>query len=240
MSNPADVESLTLDELEYTLLMGGPASILIVDDEPVVREMFEFLLAGSGYQVSLAADAEEALESLENFDYNLLIVDKNLPGLSGLELMEKVRELRPQAEFMVITGYASYQSAVEALRLGALDYLEKPFEDIDLIKKKIDRSVERQRLLHENAVLADHLRTAYKNLRQTVDQAVYAHQEQTHIQKIEHQLVALRQAAIRVANSLKQACERFSAMAVSSNIPRNTLEEIRGLLEGAWKELESR
>jgi DNA-binding NtrC family response regulator len=240
MSNPADVESLTLDDLEYTLLMGGPASILIVDDEPVVREMFEFLLTGSGYQVSLAADAEEALESLENFDYNLLIVDKNLPGLSGLELMEKVRELRPQAEFMVITGYASYQSAVEALRLGALDYLEKPFEDIDLIKKKIDRAVERQRLLHENAVLADHLRTAHKNLRQTVDQAVYAHQEQTHIQKIEHQLVALRQAAIRVANSLKQACERFSAMAVSSNIPRNTLEEIRGLLEGAWKELENR
>jgi DNA-binding NtrC family response regulator len=240
MSNPADVESLTLDELEYTLLMGGPASILIVDDEPVVREMFEFLLTGSGYQVSLAADAEEALESLENFDYNLLIVDKNLPGLSGLELMEKVRELRPQAEFMVITGYASYQSAVEALRLGALDYLEKPFEDIDLIKKKIDRAVERQRLLHENAVLADHLRTAHKNLRQTVDQAVYAHQEQTHIQKIEHQLVELRQVAIRVANSLKQACERFSAMAVSSNIPRNTLEEIRGLLEGAWKELENR
>jgi DNA-binding NtrC family response regulator len=240
MSNPADVESLTLDDLEYTLLMGGPASILIVDDEPVVREMFEFLLTGSGYQVSLAADAEEALESLENFDYNLLIVDKNLPGLSGLELMEKVRELRPQAEFMVITGYASYQSAVEALRLGALDYLEKPFEDIDLIKKKIDRAVERQRLLHENAVLADHLRTAHKNLRQTVDQAVYAHQEQTHIQKIEHQLVELRQVAIRVANSLKQACERFSAMAVSSNIPRNTLEEIRGLLEGAWKELENR
>jgi DNA-binding NtrC family response regulator len=240
MSNPADLESLTLDELEYTLLMGGPASILVVDDEPVVRDMFEFLLANSGYQVSLAANAEEALESLENFDYNLLIVDKNLPGLSGLELMERVRKLRPQAEFMVITGYASYQSAVEALRLGALDYLEKPFEDIDLVKKKIDRAVERQRLLHENAVLADHLRTAHKNLEQTVDQAVDSRQEQTHIQKIEHQLVELRQLAIRVANSLKQACERFSAMAVSSNIPRNTLEEIRGLLEGAWKELENR
>jgi CheY-like chemotaxis protein len=240
MSNPADLESLTLDELEYTLLMGGPASILIVDDEPVVRDMFEFLLANSGYQVSLAANAEEALESLENFDYNLLIVDKNLPGLSGLELMAKVRELRPQAEFMVITGYASYQSAVEALRLGALDYLEKPFEDIDLVKKKIDRAVERQRLLHENAVLADHLRTAHKNLQQTVDQAIDSHRDQTHIQKIERQLVELRQLAIRVANSLKQACERFSAMAVSSNIPRNTLEEIRGLLEGAWKELENR
>jgi len=240
MSNPADVESLTLDELGYTLLMGGPASILIVDDEPVVREMFEFLLAGSGYQVSLAATAEEALESLESFDYNLLIVDKNLPGLSGLELMEKVRELRPQAEFMVITGYASYRSAVEALRLGALDYLEKPFEDIDLVKKKIDRAVERQRLLHENAVLADHLRSAHKNLQQTVDQAVDSRLEQTHIQKIEHQLVELRQVAIRVANRLRQACERFSAMAASSNIPRNTLEEIRGLLEGAWKELENR
>jgi DNA-binding NtrC family response regulator len=240
MNNSKDPESLTLDELEYTLLVGGPASILIVDDEPVVRDMFEFLLANSGYQVSLAANAEEALESLENFDYNLLIVDKNLPGLSGLELMQRVRELRPQAEFMVITGYASYQSAVEALRLGALDYLEKPFEDIDLVKKKIDRTVDRQRLLHENAVLADHLRSAHKNLQETVDEAVHTHREQTHIQKIEHQLVELRQVAFRVANSLKQACERFSAMAVSSNIPRNTLEEIRGLLEGAWKELENR
>lgn len=240
MSNPADLESLSLDELEYTLLVGGPASILIVDDEPVVRDMFEFLLANSGYQVSLAANAEEALESLENFDYNLLVVDKNLPGMSGLELMEKVRELRPQAEFIVITGYASYQSAVEALRLGALDYLEKPFDDIDLVKKKIDRAVERQHLLHENAVLADHLRSAHKNLQQTVDEAVNHRTEQTHIQKIEHQLVELRQVAFRVANSLKQACERFSVMAVSSNIPRTTLEEIRGLLEGAWKELENR
>ena len=240
MTNPADLESLSLDELEYTLLVGGPASLLIVDDEPVVRDMFEFLLTNSGYQVSLAANAEEALESLEDFDYNLLIVDKNLPGLSGLELMERVRELRPQTEFMVITGYASYQSAVEALRLGALDYLEKPFEDIDLVKKKIDRAVERQRLLHENAVLADHLRSAHKNLQQTVDRAVDSRPEQAHIQKIEHQLVELRQVAIRVANSLKQACERFSAMAVSSNIPRNTMEEIRGLLEGAWKELENR
>jgi len=240
MSNPADLESLSLDELEYTLLMGGPASILIVDDEPVVRDMFEFLLANSGYQVNLAANAEEALESLENFDYNLLIVDKNLPGLSGLELMQRVRELRPQAEFIVITGYASYQSAVEALRLGALDYLEKPFEDIDLVRRKIDRAVERQRLLHENAVLADHLRSAHKNLQQTVDGAVHAHQNQTQLQNVERQLVDLRQLVLRVANSLRQACERFSDMAVSSNIPRNALEEIRGLLEGAWKELESR
>lgn len=240
MSNTADLESLSLDELEYTLLMGEPASILIVDDEPVVRDMFEFLLANSGYQVSLAANAEEALESLENYDYNLLIVDKNLPGLSGLQLMERVRELRPQAEFMMITGYASYQSAVEALRLGALDYLEKPFEDIDLVRKKIDRAVERQRLLHENTVLADHLRSAHKSLQQTVDAAAYTRQEQTHIQNIERQLVELRELTIRVANSLKKACERFSAMAVSSNIPRNTLEEIRGLLESAWKELENR
>jgi DNA-binding NtrC family response regulator len=240
MKNPADLESLTLDELEYTLLMGGPASLLVVDDEPVVRDMFEFLLANSGYQVSFAANAEEALESLENFDYNLLIVDKNLPGLSGLELMQRVRELRPQAEFVVITGYASYQSAVEALRLGALDYLEKPFDDIDLVKKKIDRAVERQRLLHENAVLADHLRSAHQNLQQTVDQAARSRLEQSHMQGIERQLVELRQVAIRVADSLRKACERFSAMAVSSNIPRNTLEEIRGLLEGAWKELENR
>ena len=240
MSNPVDIESLSLDELEYTLLMGGPASILIVDDEPVVRDMFEFLLANSGFQVNLAANAEEALESLENFDYNLLIVDKNLPGLSGLELMQKVRELRPQAEFIVITGYASYQSAVEALRLGALDYLEKPFEDVDLVKKKIDRAVERQRLLHENSVLADHLRSAHRNLQQTVDGAVHAQQDQTHLRNVERQLVDLRQLVLRVANSLRQACERFSAMAVSSNIPRNTLEEIRGLLESAWKELENR
>ena len=240
MNNPADPESLTLDELEYTLLMGGPASILVIDDEPVVRDMFEFLLANSGYQASFAANADEALESLVNFDYNLLIVDKNLPGLSGLELMQKAREIRPLAEFMIITGYASYQSAVEALRLGALDYLEKPFEDIDLVKKKIDRAVDRQRLLHENAVLADHLRSAHQSLQQTVDDAAHTHQEQTHIQRIERQLAELHQVAFRVADSLKKACERFTTMAVSSNIPRDTLEEIRGLLEGAWKELENR
>lgn len=240
MSHPTDLETLSLDDLEYTLLMGGPASILVVDDEPVVREMFELLLANSGYQLSLAASAEEALQSLEDFDYNLLIVDKNLPGLSGLELMQKVRELRPQAEFIVITGYASYQSAVEALRLGALDYLEKPFEDIDLVRKKIDGAVERQRLLHENAVLADHLRAAHQNLQQTVDEALRGRRAQTQVRQIEHQLVELRQVAFRVADSLKKACERFTSMTASTSIPRNILEEIRGLLEGAWKELENR
>lgn len=240
MSYLTDLESLSLNDLEYTLLVSSPASILVVDDEPVVREMFGLLLANSGYQLGFAAHADEALESLKEHDYNLLIVDKNLPGLSGLELMQKVRRLRPQAEFIVITGYASYQSAVEALRLGALDYLEKPFEDIDLVEKKIDRAVERQRLLHENAVLAEHLRSAHKNLQQTVDDAIQAGQDQAPAGDTERQLLELRQASIRVAVSLKRACERFTSLAVSSSIPRNTLEEIRGLLEGAWKELENR
>lgn len=125
-------------------LVSEPIQILVVDDEDVVRLVFEALLSNTGYRVAFAATAEEALRAIEQVAFHLVIVDKNLPGRSGLELIRWARPIRPEAQFIVMTGWATYDSAIEALRLGAYDYLEKPFDDLLLVREKVAEAVNYQ------------------------------------------------------------------------------------------------
>ncbi len=134
--------------------------ILVVDDEPTIIKLLRSVLENDGYYVDRAEDGDQALDLLSKNDYDLLIVDKNLPRVSGIEVIRKSREIQPRAEYIIVTGYASYESAVEALRLGVFDYLEKPFPDINIILVKVKRALERQRLQHANQILANQLRAA--------------------------------------------------------------------------------
>lgn len=163
------LDNLSIEDLEYTVLVGQTNNILIVDDEEVIHQVLKKVLKNSGYNIDSVTAGEDALQKVQEKEYNLLIVDKNLPGISGIEVMEDARAFRPDLEFIVITAYASYQSAVEALRLGAFDYIEKPFNDLKLLQEKIRRALARQHLIRENQVLSDHLRDAHKDLKGTID-----------------------------------------------------------------------
>ena len=114
-------------------------SIMIVDDEEIVRESFLHWFEKTGHRVDAAASGFEALEKLEKFPFELLFVDIKMPGMNGIELLGKVKEEYPDTFVVIITAYGSIETAVEAMKLGATDYLLKPFkpEQLSLVMEKV-------------------------------------------------------------------------------------------------------
>jgi len=104
--------------------------ILVVDDEPLVRQQLERLYTHSGHTVTTVASAEEAIERLAKGDIDIVVTDIRLPGLSGIELTKRIRETSSEIPVIVITGFADIETAVEVLKLGASDYVVKPFSAV--------------------------------------------------------------------------------------------------------------
>jgi len=102
-------------------------TVLVIEDEVAVNNNIRKILAKKGYQVDQAVTKEEALQKIEQRGYRLVLLDLRIPGVRGLELMRAIREKRPDAMVIIITGYASIETAKETARLGAIDYLPKPF-----------------------------------------------------------------------------------------------------------------
>jgi diguanylate cyclase (GGDEF)-like protein len=129
------------------------ARVIVVDDSRFHREFARQVLQGEA-DVECCEDGEEALRALERAPADLVLSDLTMPGLSGLELLERVQREHPGTDFVLITAYASINSAVEALRMGATDYLQKPIRAEDLILV-VERTLSRRRLLQENLRLPD-------------------------------------------------------------------------------------
>jgi DNA-binding NtrC family response regulator len=128
------------------------ANILIVDDEQIVRVSLENWLRTDGHTVASAPSAKAALSQLNDRAWDILLVDIKMPRMSGLELLQRVKEARPEVQVVMMTAYASVESAVEAMKKGAYDYLVKPFEPEEL-RILIRRLMEKQSLLRENESL---------------------------------------------------------------------------------------
>ncbi len=117
-----------------------PASILVVDDEAATQEILNSLLAAEGYRVATAGSGEEALTRIQDEEFDLIVTDIVMPGLNGLAVLERSRILNPRAAVMLMTAYASVETAIAALRRGACDYVEKPF-CLDDLKLRVRRSL---------------------------------------------------------------------------------------------------
>ena len=126
--------------------------ILVVDDERSMQEFLEILLRREGYDVVAASSAEEALLALESDEFDLVISDIRMPGMSGLELLDRVREVSPETLVILITAHGSTESAVEAMKHGAYDYLTKPCR-VDEIRLVVDKALEKKTLSTENRLL---------------------------------------------------------------------------------------
>ena len=109
--------------------------ILVVDDESTVCEACHEALAIEGYMVDTVRSGEEALKTLENSTYDIILLDLKMPGMSGLEVLERLKDVTPKADVVMMTGYATVESAVEAMKLGAIDYIKKPFTNRELLDK---------------------------------------------------------------------------------------------------------
>ena len=135
--------------------LGG--HILVVDDERSMRELLEFMLSKEGYQISLAENGNTAVEMLSKDTYDLILCDIRLGDITGLEVLRAAKAKNPQALVIMISAYASTETAVEAMNDGAFDYVPKPFDNEELIKT-IANAVARKSLVAEHAAVEAELK----------------------------------------------------------------------------------
>jgi two-component system response regulator PilR (NtrC family) len=129
-----------------------PARILVVDDERSMRELLAIVLRREGYEVLLAENGRAAIETLEREPVDILISDIKMPDVSGVEVLRAAKQIDKNILGIMITAFASTETAVEAMRLGACDYLSKPF-DVDLLRMKVREKIENRHLRQENVLL---------------------------------------------------------------------------------------
>ena len=128
------------------------SKILVVDDDPSVLSAFEQMLSEQGHLVRVAVRGEEALELLAKERPDLVIMDIRMPGISGLEAVRRIRALDPRLPVIIMTGYATTDTAIEATKLGAVDYHLKPIDGAEILRT-IDTALERSRLMNRRVEL---------------------------------------------------------------------------------------
>lgn len=233
-----------------------PKSVLVVDDEPVVLDVLTRALKKGGYPVTCVASAEAAFEALAKEQFGAVLTDKNLPGKNGLEIIKEARRLYPYCACLLMTGYANTESVVEAMRLGANDYLEKPFPELGLVLQRLKAAFDNQRVVFERAALAEGLRYMEQTLKSR-DQEVFRHR--TELELLQHvvelkvddatrelslqlarlegergeqleRVAKLLQRNVQLGDALKKAAERCATMAKKSDLSvekaKETLAEL--------------
>jgi len=133
------------------------AKILIVEDEPKMAFLLEVELKDAGHRTTSVTDGMEAVRRVEREHFDIVITDLRMEGMDGIEVLERVKGLDPQTEVVLITAYATAQTAVDAMKKGAYDYIIKPF-DVEELKLLVKRIEEKQGLLYENALLQEKAR----------------------------------------------------------------------------------
>ena len=141
--------------------VGNPkAKILCVDDEPIILDSFRKILVLDGYSVDTVENGREALNLIKTHHYDFLFTDLKMPEMDGVEVTNAVKHLRPDIDVIIITGYASIDTAVETMKIGAMDYVEKPFTEdelLDFTKKSLIKRQDRIRKQLKPQVHISHL-----------------------------------------------------------------------------------
>ncbi len=146
------------------------ARLLIVDDEPVLLDLLSGIFDEDPWEVVTASDGASAREAILSQAIDVLLTDKNLPDASGLDLIRLHREHNPSGEALLITGYASLETALTAMQLGVFDYIVKPPKDIFDVRRKVAQAFEKQRLVCENRRLVEDLRQKNRDLEVALDE----------------------------------------------------------------------
>ncbi len=140
--------------------MTSKAIIHVIDDEPVIHDVLGQLLTSEGYEVEFSSSGEEALEKYPSQSFDVTLLDILMPGIDGIEVLRRIKKIDPMAAVIIITAYGSVESAIDAMKIGALDYIQKPFKH-DSLLLTIEKAVEHKRLLEENVRLKDELRQRF-------------------------------------------------------------------------------
>ena len=140
--------------------MNSQGLIHIIDDEPVIHDILTRLLTSEGYDVEISASGEEALEKYASQRFDLVLLDLLMPGMDGIEVLRAIKRIQPQAVVVILTAYASVESAIEAMKIGAFDYVQKPFKHEELLLI-VARALEHKNLREENLRLRDELKRKF-------------------------------------------------------------------------------
>ena len=126
------------------------ASVLVVDDEPGIREFLQIMLDREGYDVSCAANGREAINFFKKKRYDVVVADIRMPKVNGFEVLNRIKELSPETNVIMITAYASFESAVESMKEGAYDYITKPF-NVDEVKTTVKHALQKKGVVEDAA-----------------------------------------------------------------------------------------
>jgi FixJ family two-component response regulator len=132
------------------------ARILVVDDEKAIRDGLQKVLEGEGYEAELSHNGYSAVEKLQTTDFELVITDLKMPGMDGIEVLNTISILQPNVPVIFITGYSTVENAVEVMKIGAFDYLPKPFTPKQILEK-VNKALEHRAFLLEEHSPARHL-----------------------------------------------------------------------------------
>jgi two-component system response regulator PilR (NtrC family) len=222
--------------------MSPHARILVVDDERSMREFLEICFRREGYDVATAADVDSALALLEADDYDVVISDLQMPGRSGLELLHAVRDTSPETAVILITAFATTETAIAAMKEGAYDYVTKPFK-VDEIRLVVEKALEKKLLSRENRRLRSELQSQLRQ-RELVGTSAAMHR----VYELVNQVAETRTNVLisgesgtgkeLVARAIHTRSERRERPFVAINcgaIPENLLEsELFGHVKGAF------
>ena len=146
-------------------------TVIVVDDDVSILRILKQLLKDKGYNVFAASDGKEAIELISMNDFDLVITDLMMPESNGLDVLRKAKAKNPRTQVIMITGFATLDSAIEALKLGAFDYIRKPFKLAEL-DVTIRNAIDKIHLIKSNEMLLKHLKESHNRLKKTVKESV--------------------------------------------------------------------
>jgi len=223
--------------------MARNGSVLIIDDEEIMREILEALLSREGYSVRVASAGSEGVELAKSVPFDAVIVDVMMPGMDGLTLLEELKKLDEELPTLMVTAFASVETAIAAMKRGAFDYITKPFKN-DEVLVVVRNAVERRQLVAENAALRQNLQAQYQRfagiigrsprMKQVFDLIIQASPSRSTI-LITGESGTGKELVARAIHSESPRAERAFVTVNSGNLPPDLLEStLFGHVKGAF------
>src|SRR6476659_1017195 len=218
-------------------------TILVIDDEEIMREILETLLTREGYGVRVAASGAEGLELARSLPFDAAIVDIMMPGLDGIATLDELKRIDEDLAVIIITAYASVESAISAMKTGAVDYITKPFKNEEVLVV-VRNAMERRRLVHENRNLRQNMQERYHKfaniigksprMRQVFDLIIQAAPSRSTI-LIQGESGTGKELVARAIHANSPRADRAFVTVNSGNLPPDLVEStLFGHVKGAF------
>ena len=188
------------------------AKILVIDDEQIVHESCNRILTEEGYEVKSAFTGQEGFKKIKEETYDLVITDLKMPGISGMDALKKIKEDNPDSGIIMVTGYSTAETAVEAMKLGAFDYLPKPFTPDELISV-VNKAIEKKKVLIETK----HLESAYRDATKAISSSLNLNEVLELIVKSVVNLLKVKGCGVNLLDSARKKLETRVAFGLSED-----------------------